>query len=186
MEIISKTKYTYLFAADKKFKKKFKEAGIEISGEWAAVLKKLDDKERSNDKKETRRHFSLNKLLDLGFKVRDYSQDLDFVLDCNEYYKKEELRERLQKQVFNKFLTEKQADIFYEFKILKYRKVKIAKKLNITEGAVRKHIIKAEERMEESAARVSRVHGCRKDFVYDDETLYEGISFLKIFLRLKN
>ena len=158
---------------------------VDVNDATAAFLKESDAKLKSNNRKETRRHCSLDRLLDMGAVKRDYTQDLDFVLEWNEYYDEEILRERLQKQVFNKFLTAKQADIFYKHKILKYGKVKIAKGLGITEGAVRKQILKAEQTMEAPAARVSQMRGGRKGFVFNDEILYEEIHFLRAFIKLE-
>jgi len=158
---------------------------VDVNDATAAFLKESDAKLKSNNRKETRRHCSLDRLLDMGAVKRDYTQDLDFVLEWNDYYDEEILRERLQKQVFKKFLTDKQADIFYKHKILKYSKVKIAKGLGITEGAVRKQILKAEEAMEAPAARVSEIRGSGKGFVFFDDILYEEIRFLLTFLKMK-
>ena len=158
---------------------------VDVNEATAEFLEDCKKKEKSNNRRETRRHCSLDRLLDMGAVKRDYAQDLDFILEWNEHYDEEILRERLQKQVFQKFLTEKQADIFYKHKILKYGKVKIAKGLGMTEGAVRKHIIKAEETMEAPAAKVSKIHGSGKGYVYKDEILYEEIRLLMTFLKLE-
>jgi DNA-directed RNA polymerase specialized sigma subunit len=130
-------KYTY------KFVDGF-ESAVEVSSELAAVLESLDEQEKNDNRRETRRHISSDILTEKGFGIWDVTQDIDFILESNEFHKQELWLEQLQRQVFRKHLTERQADVFYLHKVLHYNNSKIARQYGITEGAVRKLIGKAE------------------------------------------
>lgn len=163
--------YTYKFADGT-------ESEVEISPELAAVLNELDRKEKSSDRRETRRHVSMDGLAEAGIGIRDVKQDLDFVLEQNDFYKKELWLEGIQKQVLKKHLTERQAEVFYLHKILKYNNSKIARQLNITEGAVRKLIEKAETKLYDIVVQEFEIEN---DFTFENID-FEDIAFLEELL----
>lgn len=124
---------------------------IEVSDEVAAAFAQLEKYEKKVERKETRRHVSLNLLMKNGF---DFSaDDTDFldVLDKEEQEKSEWREEQFCRRVLGdkkmeifSLLTFRQADAYFRHKYLHIQKTEIARYLNVTEGAVRKLIKKAE------------------------------------------
>ena len=125
---------------------------IEVSDEVAAAFAQLEKYEKKVERKETRRHISLNLLMENGF---DFSADDTDILDAfdkAEQEKSEWREEQFRRQVFLddkkieifSLLTFRQADAYFRHKYLHIQKTEIARYLNITEGAVRKLIKKAE------------------------------------------
>ena len=124
---------------------------IEVSDEVAAAFAQLEKYEKKVERKETRRHVSLNLLMENGF---DFSaDDTDFldVLDKEEQEKSEWREEQFRRRVLCdkkmeifSLLTFRQADAYFRHKYLHIQKTEIARYLNVTEGAVRKLIKKAE------------------------------------------
>jgi RNA polymerase sigma-70 factor (ECF subfamily) len=168
-------KYAYTFADGSI-------SAVEVSEEIAAVLAELDRAEKSNDRRETRRHVSMDKLLDKGMELRDYSQDLEFIEECERFERKELRLEQTQRQVFNKYLTEKQSEVFYRHKILKYKNTKIARQLSITEGAVRKLIYKAENKLYPIALQVLKESGFKSRYEFEDIN-FESEFLLDLLLK---
>lgn len=134
----AKNKYSYTFA-DESLQE------IEVSEEWAKTLAELDREEKNANRRETRRHVSIDKRLDRNVYMRDYTQDIEFAEECREFEESELRLECLQRKAFEKHLTPRQAEAFYQYKVLKYRKTRIGKNMGVTESAVRKLIGKAEE-----------------------------------------
>ena len=124
---------------------------IEVSCEVAAAFAQLEKYEKKVERKETRRHVSLNILMENGF---DFSVDDTNILDAFDKAEQEKLEwreERFRRQVLNdkkieisSLLTFRQADAYFRHKYLHIQKTEIARYLNVTEGAVRKLIKKAE------------------------------------------
>lgn len=164
-------KYTYKFSNGD-------ENEVEISPEIAAILNELDDTEKSNDRRETRRHVSMDGLSEKGVGIQDANQSLDSVLQRNDFYKHELWLEGMQKRVLKKHLTERQTEVFYLHKILKYNNSKIARQLNITEGAIRKLIEKAETKLYNI---VIQEFETEDGFTFEDID-FEDISFLEDLL----
>ena len=102
---------------------------IEVSDEVAAAFAQLEKYEKKVERKETRRHVSLNLLMENGFDFRR-------VLDDKKI------------EIFS-LLTFRQADAYFRHKYLHIQKTEIARYLNVTEGAVRKLIKKAEANLQE-------------------------------------
>lgn len=105
--------------------------------------------------KETRRHVSLETMLGAGFDFEDETADIEYI---EEKRKKEEREitllqredrrlEKERKRLETK-LTPRQAEAYFKFRYLKMKKVQIAQEMGVTEGAVRKLILKAEENLE--------------------------------------
>ena len=124
---------------------------IEVSDEVAAAFAQLEKYEKKVERKETRRHISLNLLMENGF---DFSADDTDILDAfdkAEQEKSEWREEQFRRQVLDdkkkeifSLLTYRQADAYFRHKYLRIQKTEIARYLNVTEGAVRKLIKKAE------------------------------------------
>ena len=124
---------------------------IEVTEEIAAVFKQLEKYEKKVERKETRRHVSLNVLLENGFDFPIDNADIIDVLDKQEQEKSEWKEELFQRQVLAdkkkeifSLLTYRQADAYFRHKYLHIKKTEIAKYMGVTEGAVRKLIKKAE------------------------------------------
>lgn len=123
---------------------------IEVSDEVATAFAQLEKYEKKVECKETRRHVSLNLLMEKGF---DFSaDDTDFldVLDKEEQEKSEWREEQFRRRVLGdkkmeifSLLTFRQADAYFRHKYLHIQKTEIARYLNVTEGAVRKLIKKS-------------------------------------------
>lgn len=83
----------------------------------------------------------------------------------------EERRQARQLKYLTERLTQRQAQVYFEYTYLKLKKVQIAKNMHITEGAVRKLILKAEDNLkklrqkeiEEDRAEIARIQETIKD-----------------------
>lgn len=124
---------------------------IEVTEEVAAVFEQLEKYEKKIERKETRRHISFDKLIESGFEFPDESEDILDTLDKQEQEKSEWQEEQFRrlnlddkkKEIFS-LLTYRQADAYFRHKYLHIKKTEIARYMNVTEGAVRKLIKKAE------------------------------------------
>ncbi len=94
-------------------------------------------------------------MLEDGFDFPDPTADIEYIWEQRE--KEEQERERLrleqnrldrQRESLETKLTPRQAESYFMFKYLKMKKVKIAEEMGVTEGAVRKLVLKAEENLE--------------------------------------
>lgn len=129
---------------------------IEVTDEVAAAFEQLEKYEKKVERKETRRHVSLNVLLENGFDFPAESTDILDTLDKQEQEKSEWQEELCQRQVLKdkkkeifSLLTYRQADAYFRHKYLHIKKIEIARYMNVTEGAVRKLIKKAETALRE-------------------------------------
>lgn len=129
---------------------------IEVTEEVAAAFELLGKYEKKVERKETRRHVSLNVLLENGFEFSDESEDILATLDKQEQEKSEWKKEQFRrhnlddkkKEIFS-LLTYRQADAYFRHKYLHIKKTEIARYMNVTEGAVCKLIKKAEATLRE-------------------------------------
>lgn len=129
---------------------------IEVTQEVAAAFEQLGKYEKKVERKETRRHVSLNVLLDNGFDYPIESTDILDALDKQEQEKSEWKKEQFRRhnldgkkaEIFS-LLTYRQADAYFRHKYLHIKKTEIARYMNVTEGAVRKLIKKAEATLRE-------------------------------------
>ena len=119
---------------------------IEVTDEVAAAFEQLEKYEKKVERKETRRHISYDKLLDRGFEFPDESEDILDILDKKEREKSEWKEEKFRRHNNDE---KKQADAYFRHKYLHIKKTEIAKSMNVTEGAVRKLIKKAEANLQE-------------------------------------
>ncbi len=132
---------------------------IEVTDEFAAEYEKLIEEEKRIERKETRRHSSLEEIEETGHQFS--TGETDFVEELEKAAREEDERlgldeERINKiiasnerrdiRVLKEILTDRQFEAFWAFAYRYRKKVDIAKKMNITEGAVRKLIKKAEEK----------------------------------------
>ena len=128
---------------------------LEVTDEVAEVFYELEKYEQKVNRKETRRHVSLDMLEEAGFEFADSNSDIETVWEKREEEELEEelaqmedeRLERKQKWLESR-LTARQAQAYFKFKYLEMKKVDIAKEMGVTEGAVRKLILKAEENLE--------------------------------------
>ena len=128
---------------------------FEVADEVAEVFYELEKYEQKVNRKETRRHVSLDMLEEAGFEFADPESDIETVWEKREAEELEEelalmedeRLERKQKWLESR-LTARQAQAYFKFKYLEMKKVDIAKEMGVTEGAVRKLILKAEENLE--------------------------------------
>ena len=128
---------------------------IEVSDEIAEVFYELEKYEKKVNRKETRRHTSLQMLEDEGFEFADLEADIDTVWEKKEQAELEEEIEQIeedrlehQRKRLNAKLTPRQAEAYFMFKYLNMKKVDIADEMGVTEGAIRKLILKAEDNLE--------------------------------------
>lgn len=128
---------------------------LEVTDEVAEVFYELEKYEQKVNRKETRRHVSLDMLEEAGFEFADPETTIEALWEKQELEEAEERRadredrklERQQKWLELR-LTARQAQAYFKFKYLEMKKVDIAKEMGVTEGAVRKLILKAEENLE--------------------------------------
>ena len=128
---------------------------LEVTDEVAEVFYELEKYEQKVNRKETRRHVSLDMLEEAGFEFADPNSDIETVWEKREEEELEEelaqmedeRLERKQKWLESR-LTARQAQAYFKFKYLEMKKVDIANEMGVTEGAVRKLILKAEENLE--------------------------------------
>ena len=128
---------------------------LEVTDEVAEVFYELEKYEQKVNRKETRRHVSLDMLEEAGFEFADPESDIETVWEKRE---EEELEDKLalmecerlerKQKLLESRLTARQAQAYFKFKYLGMKKVEIAKEMGVTEGAVRKLILKAEENLE--------------------------------------
>ncbi len=71
---------------------------LEVSDEWASVLAELDRLERNNDKKEKRRHYSLEACT---YEGEDFMSDCDLLRDLLETEMSNELQTCFSKYMLN-------------------------------------------------------------------------------------
>ncbi len=129
---------------------------IEVTDEVAAAFEQLEKYEKKVERKETRRHVSLNVLLDNGFDFSVENGDILDALDKQEQEKSEWQEEQFRrrnlydkkKEIFS-LLTYRQADAYFRHKYLHIKKTEIARYMGVTEGAARKLIKKAEVTLRE-------------------------------------
>lgn len=129
---------------------------IEVTDEVVAAFEQLEKYEKKVERKETRRHVSLNMLLENGF---DFPIDNDDILDTldkqeqekSEWHEEQFRRHNLEGKSAEIFylLTYRQADAYFRHKYLHIKKTEIARYMGVTEGAVRKLIKKAETTLRE-------------------------------------
>ena len=124
---------------------------IEVSEEVAAAFAQLEKYEKKVERKETRRHISLNLLMENGFDFFADDTDILDAFDKAEQEKSEWREEQFRRQVLDdkkmeifSLLTYRQADAYFRHKYLHIQKTETARYLDVTEGAVRKLIKKAE------------------------------------------
>lgn len=128
---------------------------LEVTDEVAEVFYELEKYEQKVNRKETRRHVSLDMLEEAGFEFADPESDIETVWENREEEELEdelaqmedERLERKQRWLESR-LTARQAQAYFKFKYFGMKKVDIAKEMGVTEGAVRKLILKAEENLE--------------------------------------
>lgn len=131
---------------------------IEVADKIAEVYEQILTYEKKVNRKETRRHISLDLLNDAGFDFADKNADIETTIEREAEYTEETERDdaeenarerRLAKKrtELEKKLTPRQAQAYFEFTYLGLKKVEIAENMNVTEGAVRKLILKAEDNL---------------------------------------
>ncbi|MBD5131210.1 MAG: hypothetical protein HDT28_01235 [Clostridiales bacterium] len=155
---------------------------VEISDELAEVYEQIIKYEKKVHRKDTRRHTSIDAMKEHGYEVADPDADIEEVLEREKQIRLEEERDDRELQCEEKRqarqlkylterLTQRQAQVYFEYTYLKLKKVQIAKNMHITEGAVRKLILKAEENLkklrqkeiEEEKAEIARIQEKIKD-----------------------
>ena len=129
---------------------------IKVTDEIAAVFEQLEKYEKKVERKETRRHVSLNVLLEKGFDFPVDNADILETFDKQEQEKSEWQEEQFRRQILEdkkkeifSLLTYRQADAYFRHKYLHIKKTEIARYMGVTEGAVRKLIKKAETYLRE-------------------------------------
>lgn len=132
---------------------------VEVTDEVAEVYEQILAYEKKVNRKETRRHISLNLMREAGFDFADDYTDIETSIEREANYAAEMKRDaaefdaqekqlKKQRTKLNGKLTPRQAQAYFEFIYLKLKKVEIEKNMGITEGAVRKLILKAEDNLD--------------------------------------
>ena len=133
---------------------------IEVSEEVAAAFEQFLIYEEKVNRKEKRRHKSLEKLAEKGFDPPAPNTDVFEIWEKREQeefeLRQEQRRKKLneRKKQLEDTLTPRQAQAYFLFQYLKIKKVEIAKSMGVTEGAVRKLILKAQKNLQ--AQRIER------------------------------
>lgn len=125
---------------------------MEVTDEVAEVFYELEKYEQKANRKETRRHVSLDMLQECGFEFADPESDIEVIFENREQEQESMMLEterlkRKQKWLESR-LTARQSQAYFMFKYLNMKKVDIAEEMDVTEGAVRKLILKAEGNLE--------------------------------------
>ena len=128
---------------------------IDVSEEVAAVYEQLLIYEKKVERKETRRHISLNALAENGIELPAPDADILDIIDKQAQENKELRNENFRRKNLSELnaelltlLTLRQAEAYFRFQYLHIKKTEIAKTMNVTEGAVRKLILKAESNLQ--------------------------------------
>ncbi len=135
-----------------------KTVDIGVSDEVAEVYEQIVTYEKKVYRKETRRHTSLEYMQDKGLDLADKDGDVEDTLEREAKYAEElkldDLENEREERYLNRKrhylennLTPRQAQAYFEFTYLHLKKIRIAENMNVTEGAVRKLILKAEENL---------------------------------------
>jgi len=137
---------------------------IEVSDEIAEVYEQILTYEKKVHRKETRRHVSLDFLKESGRDLPDKQTDIESTIEREAKYAAEMRRDKAEERAkerrlnkhraeLNRKLTPRQAQAYFEFTYLGLKKVEIAKNMNVTEGAIRKLILKAEDNLDKLHAK---------------------------------
>ncbi|MFR7933435.1 MAG: hypothetical protein ACLU3R_04715 [Acutalibacteraceae bacterium] len=128
---------------------------IEVEDDVAEVFAEIEKYEKKVNRKETRRQVSLSKMLEDGFDFPDPDEDIEVIWEKQEEAERNAENERLEQERLDRQqrrleakLTPRQAQSYFMFKYLNMKKVRIADEMGVTEGAVRKLILKAEDNLE--------------------------------------
>ncbi|MBR2385314.1 MAG: sigma-70 region 4 domain-containing protein, partial [Clostridia bacterium] len=130
------------------------QASVEVTEELAKLIETLDNEEKNNNRRETRRHNSLNSMMEAGFDFQDHNSDFEYLIrkrneerrDIIFFDKLKNLRKE-QYSDYEKILTKKQLMAYWSYRYEEKSKAEIAREMGITEGAVRKLLKNAEERI---------------------------------------
>ena len=133
------------------------EVSFEVAEAYMQILKyESCSKWRDRDKLK-----SLEKLAEKGFDPPAENTDYFEIQEKRQQERKELQQERRRKEKLekrksqlDKLLTPRQAEAYFLFQYLKIKKVEIAKSMGVTEGAVRKLILKAQKNLQ--AQRIER------------------------------
>mgnify|MGYP004653745857 FL=1 len=97
----------------------------------------------------------MSKMLEDGFDFPDPDEDIEVIWEKQEETERDAENERLEQERLDRQqrrleakLTLCQAQAYFMFKYLNMKKVRIADEMGVTEGAVRKLILKAEDNLE--------------------------------------
>lgn len=129
---------------------------VEVSDEFAEEYERMMQAEKKVERKETRRHNSMEGMSDAGFRFEAKGYSIEEVLEKEALAMYEEklgddVGERLEREAevyenwLCQYITERQAEVFARFYMCGMSKVDIAEDLEITESAVRKLLKKAED-----------------------------------------
>lgn len=125
---------------------------LEVEDAVAEVYGQIVAEEERNERKETRRHQSLEVMLDAGFDFEDDRANIDYILEQQELCESERrFRQeynqcvRAMYKVLKKYIPKRQAQAYLLYTQMYFSKVEIAKLMGITEGAVRKLLLKAKD-----------------------------------------
>ena len=128
---------------------------IEVSCEVAQTYAQILKYEKRIKRQDKDRLKSLEKLAEKGFDLLASNTDVFEIWEKREKEEFELRQEQRRKQKLNErkkqledTLTPRQAEAYFLFQYLKIKKVEIAKSMDITEGAVRKLILKAQANLE--------------------------------------
>lgn len=128
---------------------------IEVSCEVAETYAQILKYEKRIKRQDKDRLKSLEKLAEKGFDPPAPNTDVFEIWEKQKQEKAELKQEQVRKKKLAKrkkqlgdTLTPRQAQAYFLFQYLKIKKVEIAKSMGITEGAVRKLILKAQANLE--------------------------------------
>ncbi len=126
---------------------------VEVTEEFAREYVEMEHRDKLIERKETRRHQSLNKSMEHGWDIADPRIDIPFLIE------QKELRGLIREAMKN--LTEKQRIIFrlYFWEELNFRE--IGELLGLHEDTPRKHYIAAIKKLQKFFQNYSENHDFR-------------------------
>lgn len=174
---------------------------IEVTDEVAEVYTQIIKYEKKVYRKETRRHNSLESMQESGYEFAEPDSDVESVLERETQYAEETELDRLEsereevylnrKKVYlDNHLTHRQAQAYFEFTYLHLKKVRIAENMGVTEGAVRKLVLKAKEnlkklRKEECVIKSVRKKTAKNILLSEEEKEALNLRFLQALFEIK-
>ncbi len=154
---------------------------LEVEDAVAEVYGQIVTEEERNERKETRRHQSLEVMLDAGFDFADERASIDYILEQQELRESERrFRQqynqcvRAMYRALKKYIPKRQTQAYLLYTQMYFSKVEIAHLMGITEGAVRKLLLKAKANVKKLKDRLQEIR--KMPYVPQTESLHTNAN----------